>query len=62
MTLIMNNLAFSISIFALIFTMLITYFKCKIEMADKKTRDARYANMRRAFEDHRIYYRDDTNK
>ena len=58
MTLIMNNLAFSISVFAMLITLLLTYLRVKIELDDKKQREARYTHMRKLFEEKSIYYKE----
>ena len=62
MTLIMNNLAMSVSIFALIFSIFVMFLQYKTEVIDRKQRQAKYANMRRLFEEGSIYYKDYTNK
>ena len=43
MTLIMNNLGFSISLLAMVISLSIAYLKFKVEMADKKLRQERLA-------------------
>ena len=54
MTLIMNNLAISVSAFALIFSLLVAFLRCRAEMIDCENRKEAFEKRRKELLDSRF--------
>ena len=56
MTLILNNLAVSVSIFAMILSLLLAFLRCRAEMIDCKKRKKAFEKRRKELLDSRFYH------